>query len=177
MFPSVEVIFANLGKVGELREVGNGNHVINISVVENFRKKVGGEWVDDVPVWRDVTIWGPEAVNFANSDIKPGAPLMIVGTRRARMADAYTTSDGREIPERSVESIQAKHVGFEINRWNVITGTDKADNSSMSGGGAQTSSKPAKKKETTASIFDDGGDVAPPKKKPDTSGSIFDEDF
>lgn len=177
---NTEIFYANLVNMGELKAVGENNHVLNINTAENVRRfnKETQEWVDDEPVWRRVTLWGRQAVNFANSDVKPGTPLVVEGRREARKLPAYTTPDGRELPERTEDHIIASHIGVEIGPFNVITGTGKANNSDMSGGGTtksapkKTASKkasPEKAKESANSIFG--------TTEAGSSTSIFDSEF
>ncbi len=129
-----EIIQGNLGRIGELRELNGGNAVLGISVVVTPRVKKNNEWVDDESIWTDVTLWGDVARNFVASNLKAGTALTVIGTRRARRAEAYTAKDGTEVPERVVQSVNADSVAVDITRWTVVNGTSKVN----SGNGAAT---------------------------------------
>lgn len=157
-----EIIQGNVGRIGELRELNGGNAVLNVSVAVTPRKKEGNEWVDDETIWTEVSLWGDVARNFVNSDIKAGTPVVVIGRRSARRVEAYTTKDGREVPEHVEQSVTADSISVEITRWHVITGIDRANN----GGGHQSApakkqaAKPAAKKKAPATddLFAGGSD-------------------
>lgn len=132
-----ELIQGNIGRIGELRVVGT-NAVLNLSVAVTPRKKQGDEWVDDETVWTEVTVWGDTARNIVNSDIKPGTPVIIYGTRKARLAPAYQAKNGTEVPERVEQSVTADIFSVELTRWHVITKIEKANNNNAGGAPANT---------------------------------------
>ena len=132
-----ELIQGNIGRIWELRVAGT-NAVLNVSVAVTPRKKQGDEWVDDETVWTEVTVWGDTARNIVNSDIKPGTPVIIYGTRKARLAPAYQAKNGTEVPERVEQSVTADIFAVELTRWHVITKIDKANKSNVGGAPANT---------------------------------------
>lgn len=183
-----EIIRGNVGRIGDLRELNNGNAVLNLAVAVTPRKREGDNWVDDETVWTNISLWGDVARNVINSDIKPGTPVVVIGTRKARVVAAYTTKDGREVPEHVEQNVTADSIAVEITRWNVVTQTGKANNSGgAAGGAAQTQSTAKAKTSNTAANTntftgtDDpfGGDSSDIFGKGSSSddSNIFGEDF
>lgn len=109
-----EIFTGNIGKVDDLIELSNGNCVVNFSVAETPRIKEGDEWKDGETVWTNVSIFGHEARNLVKS-VKPGTPVIVVGTRSAR---SYIEKDTNE--KRVVQSVTATEVGVLINKFTFI---------------------------------------------------------
>lgn len=136
-----EIIEGNFGRAnGELRKTQKGQDVFGFSVVVTPRRKVGNDWVDDESIWTECTLWGPTAKSFAqavaNGSVRGGTPLIIIGTRRARQADAYVNKNGQEVPARIEQSINVDSVGVQFMPYLTITGTAKPDGSATGGGQA-----------------------------------------
>lgn len=120
-----DIIQGTVGRISELREIGNGNYVLNLSVAVTPRKKVNDEWVDDTTIWTEVTLWGETAKNFANSAVKKGTAVLILGNRKARVAQAYINKNGVEVPERIEQFINATEIAVCINNYQFVPGIDK----------------------------------------------------
>lgn len=110
-----EIIVGNIGRVYELRELGNDNAVINFSVVHTPRTFKDGQWIDGEPVWATVALFGSKARTFARSNLKPGVEVIVIGTRTA---NRYTPKDSQE--ERVSESVVADYVGLSINPFTFV---------------------------------------------------------
>lgn len=118
-----DTIVGTLGFVGDLRELANDNAVINFSLAVTPRKKQGKEWVDDETIWTNVVVWGRDARAFANNQFAKGTQLVVVGTRRAVRRDAYTSKDGKEVPERVEQEVNAQLIAVAVNPFTSVTVT------------------------------------------------------
>lgn len=118
------IIEGNLGKLGELRSFGDNNHVINFSLAHTPRSlnKETNQWEDGVTLWKNVTLWGKEALNFANSGIVPGTPLVVIGVERS---EEYTVADSSEV--RTSIKVTADSVSVPFTRFSYPVNT-KVDN-------------------------------------------------
>lgn len=163
-----EVFQGRVGKVSELREFGD-NAVINVSVAESQRKKVDGQWVDDIAIWTEVTVWGDEARMIAKSDIGPGTNVLVAGTRSAREYEV----DGQK---RVSQQVTADVFAVAINPWSFIEKVGRVESGSRQGGQSQ---RPAQRPQAqrpqaaapAADPFATNDDVF----ADDTSGSVFDD--
>lgn len=176
-----EIIEGNVGKINELKTLGNDNAVLNISIANTPSRKEGDNWVDDETIWTDVTLWGKLATNVANSAIKPGTPVLVVGKRKARRVEAYTSQSGQEFPERVVQSITADHFAVQVNNWHLVTETDKAAKGSFSGASNNNSSASKTAPKQTQTQKDDIFDQTAPATNTDDifggSDSADDDDI
>ena len=116
-----ETIIGALGKSYKLNELDNGNAVLRISVATTPRYKKDNEWVEAETIWTNVTLWNSLARSFARSNFPNGTPLVIIGTRKARKAAAYTNSQGVEVPEHIEQDVTADSVSVELMPYNTVT--------------------------------------------------------
>lgn len=185
-----EIIEGNLGRISELRELNGGNAVLNISLAVTPRKRVGDKWEDDETVWTECTLWGNLARSFAESNLKAGTQLIVIGTRKAQKRNAYTNSEGREIPERIEQVINVESIGAAITAYRKVLGVETVQRGNGATGGnysqpaqnsyqqtAPTQSRPAAQSTpapaatNTDSIF--GGTDSSDIFGGDDSGDIF----
>lgn len=177
-----ELIQGTVGRIGELRVYGD-NAVLNASVAVTPRKQVNGEWVDDVPIWTEVTIWGDVARNIAQSDVRPGTPVLIYGTRKARNAEAYQTKDGREVPARVEQSVTADIFAVEITRFSNVTKIEKAvrqdggNHAKSKSNGNVQAAQPKKAQETEVNPADIFGAGLDNSVSLGSTEDIFGDDF
>ena len=130
-----EIFTGRIGKIYELKTIGEGNFVINFSVAETPRKKnkATGQWEDGTTLWTNVTLFGHEARNFART-AAAGNFVTVMGYREAR---EYTPQDSSET--KRTESVIAEQVSFAVTRFNFIEGIGSVDNA----GNVSTGRKPA----------------------------------
>lgn len=74
----------------ELKFTPSGQAVLNFSLAENHRKKVGDQWEDDGTTFYRVAVWGKRAESLVDS-IDKGTPVLVSGRLRTR---EYVTRDG-----------------------------------------------------------------------------------
>lgn len=162
MLKHQEVFVGRVGVIDELKELANGNCVLNFSVAESVRVKRGEEWVDGTPIWTNISIFGDEARNLLRS-VKPGTQVVVVGTRQAR---EYTTRDTQE--KRVVQSVVAEQVGVAITKFNYVESIGNI-NYSQEG----TSSAPAQKANTKPQAKNN---TAPKQDDPFASAGLGNDD-
>lgn len=109
-----EVFMGRVGQLQDIRELSNGNCVVNFSVAETQRVKKGDTWEDGTTIWTNVTIFGDEARNFHRS-VKPGTHVIIIGSRQA---NEYTVKDTNE--KRTSQSVLAEQVGIAITKFDYV---------------------------------------------------------
>lgn len=158
-----EIIEGNFGRAnGELRQTQSGQYVFGFSTVVTPRRKVGNDWVDDESIWTECTIWGTTAKVFADAVaagvVRGGTPLIMTGTRRARLADAYVNKNGQEVPARVEQSVNVDTVGIQFLPYLTITGTGKPDGTATPQAGGQS------QQQATGNVFaganaQDAGDI------------------
>jgi single-strand DNA-binding protein len=102
-------VIGNLTRTPQLSRTGDGTPVVNLTLAENSRRQVEGEWVDGPTTYWDVVCFGAQAENIIASLTK-GARAIAVGTFRTR---TWTTSDGQE---RSTLEVLAEEIGPSL-RW------------------------------------------------------------
>lgn len=130
---SRQTIVGNIGKVYDLRSVGESNQVVDFSVAVTPRKKDGDGWKDGETVWHHVTVWGKLAENVAAS-LKVGDRVVIIG--RSDIKAGYTNRDGVEVAPRPI--VIADYVGLEL-------GHSPAESRREGGQSTQQRSNPAPK--------------------------------
>lgn len=183
-----DVINGNLGRVGKLNATASGLAVVNISVVATPRlRNQAGEWVDDEAIWTDVTLWGPVATNFVNANLPLGTPLVIIGTRKARKAPAYTNQQNIEVPARVEQTVNASSIAVEITRFVTVTGTEKVQSQGQGQSQQQAPARqqapaqqqaPATQKSNDIFNDEDSSDIFGSSSASDDSDDIFnDSDF
>ena len=132
----LEVFTGGVGKVNDLIELANGNCVVNFSLAETPRVKVGDNWEDGVTIWTDLSIFGDEARNFVKS-VVPGTRVLVVANRSARK---YTVKDTNE--ERTVQSLVVEEIGILINKFTFVKELGSVNYYKEGrGSGAQTSTQ------------------------------------
>lgn len=134
-----EIFTGRVGFVEEIKELANGNCVVNFSVAETPRVKKGNDWVDGTTIWTNIAIFGDEARNLHRS-VKPGTPVVVIGTRQAR---EYTVKDTNE--QKVTQSIVAEQVAVAITKFNYIEGVGSINYAKDNTGGT-TQSKPMAEK-------------------------------
>ena len=110
----METISGAIGKVYDLKELDNGSAVMRISVATTPRYMKDNQWVDGETIWTNVTLWNSLARSFARSNLQPGTPVIITGTRKARLNQSYTNRNGVEVPEHVEQEVVADSVAVEL---------------------------------------------------------------
>ncbi len=71
-------LMGRLGNEPELKEVGNGQHLLRLSLATNERfRSAAGDWKDDTQ-WHPVVAWGKQAERLAGQ-VKKGSALLVEG--------------------------------------------------------------------------------------------------
>lgn len=142
-----------LTRVGELGYASNGNPYINFGLARNYSKRNdNGEYENVGSFYSSITLWGKEALCFAQSHIPLGTTLLVEGHFEHTVHKSYVNKDGIQVPEREEEVIVADNVAVLIGYKKKIT-VENADYSSLPEDGGNTTSrenkqeKPAKKSE------------------------------
>jgi len=106
---SPAIVTGNLTRSPQLSRTSDGTPVVNLTLAENSRRQVEGEWIDGPTTYWDIVCFGPQAENIIGSLTK-GARVIAVGVFRTR---TWTTADG---DERSKLEILADEIGPSV-RW------------------------------------------------------------
>ena len=85
-------VSGNITSTPQLTPTSDGAPVVNLSLAENTRRLVDGEWVDGTTTYWEVVCFGPQAENNAAS-LPRGARAIAVGTFRTR---TWRGDDGGE---------------------------------------------------------------------------------
>lgn len=102
-------IIGRISQGPELRFTAGGDAVVQFSVAENHRKKVGQEWQDDgVTFWR-CQAWKAMAENIAES-LQKGSQVIVCGTSKTR---SWTDKEGAT---RTTLEVNVDDVGPSL-RW------------------------------------------------------------
>lgn len=109
-----EIFTGRVGQLQEVKELANGNCVVNFSVAETPRIKKDDQWVDGTTIWTNVSIFGDEARNFHRS-VKPGTFVTVVGTRSAY---EFTVKDTQE--KRTNQTVIADEVSIAITKFHYV---------------------------------------------------------
>jgi single-strand DNA-binding protein len=155
-----EVFTGRIGYIEDIKELSNGNCVVNFSVAETPRIKKGNEWVDGTTIWTNVAIFGDEARNLHRS-VKPGSVVTVFGNRQAR---EYTVKDTNE--KRVVQSVIAEQVSIGITKFNYVEGIGNVNyskagintNSPANSGRKPSGSQPPQNNAPQDNPFDTDGD-------------------
>ena len=102
-------VTGNLTRTPQLSRTTDGTPVVNLTVAENSRRQVEGEWVDGPTTFWDIVCFGAQAEHIIASLTK-GARVIAIGTFRTR---TWTAADGAE---RSTLEILADEIGPSL-RW------------------------------------------------------------
>ena len=98
-------LVGNVTRTPELRFTPNGKPVCNFSIAVNKRKRVDGEWTDELEGFFDCTLWNG-AEHFADNFDK-GSRVIVVG----RLEQRTWEQDGNK---RSKVEVQVDEVGGSI---------------------------------------------------------------
>ena len=110
---SPAIVTGNLTRSPQLSRTSDGTPVVNLTLAENSRRQVEGEWVDGPTTYWDVVCFGAQAEHIITSLTK-GARAIAVGVFRTR---TWTGPDG---DERSRLELLADEVGPSL-RWATTT--------------------------------------------------------
>jgi len=133
-----EVFTGRVGVIEDIKELSNGNCVVNFSVAETPRIKKGDKWEDGTTIWTNIAIFGDEARNLHRS-VKPGTFVTVWGSRQAR---EYTVKDTQE--KRVVQSVVAEQVAVSITKFNYVEGLGNVNYASGAGtSNTQSPSQPS----------------------------------
>ena len=102
-------VIGNLTRNPQLSRTSDGTPVVNLTLAENSRRLVEGEWVDGPTTYWDIVCFGAQAEHIITS-LGKGARVIAIGTFRTR---AWTASDGEE---RTKLEILADEIGPSL-RW------------------------------------------------------------
>lgn len=85
-------LIGHLGADPELKDIGNGKHMLRLSLATNERYRTAeGEWKDNTE-WHPVVVWNKQAERLAGQVAK-GSGLMIEGRLVHR---SYETKEGEK---------------------------------------------------------------------------------
>ena len=102
-------VIGNLTRTPQLSRTTDGTSVVNLTLADNSRRLVEGEWVDGPTTFWDIVCFGAQAEHIIAS-VTMGARVIVIGTFRTR---AWTASDGEE---RTKLEILADEIGPSL-RW------------------------------------------------------------
>ena len=108
-------VTGNLTRTPQLSRTTEGAPVVNLTVAENSRRLVEGEWVDGSTTFWDIVCFGVQAEHVIASLTK-GARVIVAGSFRTR---AWTDADGGEHTRLEV---RAEEIGPSL-RWATTTVT------------------------------------------------------
>jgi single-strand DNA-binding protein len=97
-------VIGNLTRTPQLSRTTDGTPVVNLTIAENSRRQLEGEWVDGPTTFWDVVCFGAQAEHIIAS-LGKGARVIAIGTFRTR---AWTAGDGEE---RTMLEILAEEIG------------------------------------------------------------------
>jgi single-strand DNA-binding protein len=80
---------------------------VNLTIAEDSRRLVDGEWVDGPTTYWDIVCFGPQAEHIITSLAK-GARVIAIGSFRTR---TWTAADGQE---RTTLEILAEEIGPSV---------------------------------------------------------------
>ncbi len=104
-------VIGNVTRNPQLSRTHTGTPVVNLTLAENHRRQVNGEWVDDAVTYWKIVCFGPQAENIIGS-LHRGVRAIAAGCPRTRR---WTTAEGQD---RSVPEIVADEIGPSL-RWAV----------------------------------------------------------
>ena len=103
-------VIGNLTRNPQLSRTTDGTPVVNLTLAENSRRLVEGEWVDGPTTYWDIVCFGAQAEHIIASLTK-GARVIAIGSFRTR---TWTAADGAGA-HRTLE-ILADEIGPSL-RW------------------------------------------------------------
>ena len=102
-------VTGNLTRTPQLSRTTDGTPVVNLTVAENSRRQLEGEWVDGPTTFWDIVCFGAQAEHIIAS-LGKGARVIVIGSFRTR---SWTAADGEE---RTKLEILADEIGPSL-RW------------------------------------------------------------
>ena len=102
-------VTGNLTRNPQLSRTSDGTPVVNLTIAENSRRLLEGEWVDGPTTYWDIVCFGAQAEHIIASATK-GARVIAIGTFRTRV---WTGGDGEQ---RTKLEILADEIGPSL-RW------------------------------------------------------------
>jgi single-strand DNA-binding protein len=102
-------VTGNLTRNPQLSRTTDATPVVNLTIAENSRRQVEGEWVDGPTTYWEVVCFGAQAEHIIASLTK-GARVIAIGSFRTH---AWTAGDGEE---RTKLEILADEIGPSL-RW------------------------------------------------------------
>src|SRR4249919_609186 len=85
-------VIGNLTRTPQLSHTGDGTPVVNLTLAENSRRQVEGEWVDGPTTYCDIVCFGAQA-EHSTASLTKGTRAIAVGIFRTR---TWTTTDGEQ---------------------------------------------------------------------------------
>ena len=127
------ILIGNLGKDPEIRSLGSGDRVANLTVAtsETWRDRQSGERKEKTE-WHRVVIFNENLVKVAESYLKKGSKVYLEGTLQTRK---WTDNSGVE--KYSTEVVLAKFRGELTMLDGRGGGDERGDEGGYSGGGFQ----------------------------------------
>lgn len=99
MANTIKMVVGNVGRINELKKIGEDNYVMNVDVVDTPRMfdKSSNEWKDGNEIWTRVVLWGRLAKN-ADSSINIGDRVFAYG--RETQGDKFEGKNGEMVNPR-----------------------------------------------------------------------------
>ena len=115
------ILVGNLGADPDIRPLTGGQSVatLRIATSENWSDKVTGERRERTE-WHNVSVFSPNAVNYAQSYLKKGSPVYIEGRLQTRKWQDPSGQD-RYSTEIVVNNIGGQLIGLPSNRTSLET--------------------------------------------------------
>ena len=137
------ILIGNLGRDPEIRQMQDGNPVVNLSVAtsESWRDKATGERRDKTE-WHRVVVFNEHLANIAEKFLKKGTRVYVEGQLQTRK---WTDQTGIEkystevILNRFRGDIQMLDRGAETTDGRQITETDNSESASLTDSSPNTS--------------------------------------
>lgn len=116
------ILVGNLGADPDIRPLAGGQSVANLRIAtsENWSDKVTGERRERTE-WHNVSVFSPNAVNYAQSYLKKGSPVYIEGRLQTRKWQDPSGQD-RYSTEIVVNNIGGQLIGLPSNQTSLETG-------------------------------------------------------
>lgn len=105
-------VIGNVTRNPQLSRTHSGTPVVNLTLAENHRRQVDGEWVDAATTYWEIVCFGEQAENVVGS-LPRGTRVIAVGSLRTC---AWTTAEGAD---RSVLEIVVDEIGPSL-RWSTL---------------------------------------------------------
>lgn len=96
----------NLGKDPDIRYTPQGTPVTSFPLAVNNRKKVDGEWKDEV-MWFKVKVWG-KAAESVSQYLSKGRPCHVIGRLGI---ETWTNKEQKEVTTFVIDNAEVKFLG------------------------------------------------------------------